>query len=591
MRHPENAVAAQFSCNSMLAIALIDGPPGEYDMKQMLRIALACLVASVAVTGIFSRPGFGKDAPNAGRAAVFLPNDPRYNPWAWPLDRMAGRQGHCACDIHMGFLNTDYFCDITPETGVAFVKGRRRTADDDVTRRVLARLNACDTLDSLTIRYGLGDIAPDSLRALLPRSGDRAVIEEGRRHGRWGNPETHAKVLQLSDGQSEYYTVHGSLNLQTVGLTCKGNNALRFVERTPALYADFAALSAAAGAGSGQGCFPGGQGDADSSGTDLPPVTVGDYLVRFYAGRGKAFVGGRPASPDRPWPLYLNAPYPGQHADGLVNWYDAALFDAAAQLRQGRDVHLDIAVFEIGETAWFVENLFRFVEEGFAGGRTEDRSSGVRLATTRPGNLTVRFLWQFQSGGGKATTATAALLRGPSVIRRVDPATGNAYALEMARVWPRLDAAGDAVNPGTPHDMHNKLMLLDVTGHEEERRIYVTSSNLDTPGVGSGRLWQAGTIVAAKPGSGVWSGENAGKRQLFTAYRHYFDLLWDSREGQSEAGQIAFHERIAREHLAWEVNWIETVPQEGDPASVAPREGIDAFFFPAPLAASPQSGE
>ena len=32
MRHPENAVAAQFSCNYMLAIALIDGPPGEYDV-------------------------------------------------------------------------------------------------------------------------------------------------------------------------------------------------------------------------------------------------------------------------------------------------------------------------------------------------------------------------------------------------------------------------------------------------------------------------------------------------------------------------------------------------------------------------------
>lgn len=32
MRHPENAVAAQFSCNTMLAVALINGPPGEYDV-------------------------------------------------------------------------------------------------------------------------------------------------------------------------------------------------------------------------------------------------------------------------------------------------------------------------------------------------------------------------------------------------------------------------------------------------------------------------------------------------------------------------------------------------------------------------------
>ncbi|KHK03529.1 hypothetical protein [Desulfovibrio sp. TomC] len=552
-------------------------------MKRTVRIVLLCLAATVAASGLYPRPGLGRPGPDASRAAIFLPNDPRFNPWSWPLDRLAGRQGVYACDIHIGFLNTDYFCDITPDRGVDFVRDRQRTTDDDVTRRVLARLDACDAMDSLTIRYGVGDISPDGVRALLPRTGKTARIEEGKQHGRWGNPETHAKVLQLSDGQAEYYTVHGSLNLQTVGLTCKGNNALRFVERRPALYAAFTALSEAAGAGNGQGRFPGGHGSADASGTSLPPIPVGNYLVSFYAGRGQAFVGGRPAAPERPWPLYLNAPSAGQHEAGIVNWYDAALFDAAAQLRQGRDVRLDVAVFEIGETAWFVEHLFRFVDEGFAGGRTEDRESDVRLGTTQPGNLTVRFLWQFQSGDGKAETPTTALLRGPSVIRRLDPATGHVSVLAMARVWPRLDPSGITRNPGTPHDMHNKLMLLDVAGHEEERRIYVTSSNLDTPGVGSGQLWQAGTIIAARPGSGVWSGENAGKRHLFNAYSHYFDLLWDSREGQPEAGQVAFHERIVREHLAGEVNWIETVPPQSDLTAVNPREGIDAFFFPVPL--------
>ena len=551
-------------------------------MKRTSRLALACLLGVLAAAGLFPGPGWSDKGPEAGPGQVFLANDPRYNPWSWPLDRFAGRQGVYACDIHMGFLNTDYFCDIAPGQGVDFVTDRLRTPADDVTRRALARLDACDALDSLTIRYGVGDISPDGLRALLPRTGATALIEEGKRHGRWGNPETHAKVLQLSDGRSEYYTVHGSLNLQTVGLTCKGNNALRFVERRPGLYADFAALSEAAGAGSGQGRFPGGQGLADSSGTDLPPVAIGDYMVWFYAGRGDAFVGGAPASADRPWPRYLNPPYPGRHAVGQVNWYDAALFDAAAQLRQGRDVHLDIAVFEIGETAWFVENLFRFVDEGFAGARPEDRASGARLTATRPGNLTVRLLWQFQSGNGKAATTTATLLRGPSVLRRVDPATGKTSVLEMARVWPKLAPDGTALNPGTPHDMHNKMMLLDVAGHEEERRIYVTSSNLDTPGAGSGRLWQAGTIIAARPGSGIWSGEHARQRQLFTAYQHYFDLLWDSREGQPGAGQVAFFERIAQEHLAGNVNWIETVPRQGDPTAGAPEEGIDAFFFPVP---------
>lgn len=552
-------------------------------MKWTSRTVLTCMLATFAILGCLPRHGRGQASPDASKPASFLPNDPRFNPWAWPLDRFAGRKGVYACDIHMGFLNTDYFCDIVAGQGVNFVRDRPRTAADDVTRRVLARIDGCDTMASLVIRYGVGDVSPEAVRALLPRTGQAALVEEGKLHGRWGNPETHAKVLQLSDGTAEYYTVHGSLNLQTVGLTCKGNNALRFVERTPGVHAVFAALSEAAGAGSGQGRFPGGQGSADSSGTEIPAVAVGDYMVSFYAGRGQGFVGGGPAAPDRPWPRYLDAPYPGQHAEDRVNWYDAALYDAAAQLRQGRDVSLDIAVFEIGETSWFVDHLFRFVNEGFAQERTEDRGSDVRLGTERPGNLKVRFLWQFQSGGGKAETSTAALLRGPSVIRREDPATGHVYSLEMARVWPRLDQAGNALNPGTPHDMHNKLMLLDVSGHEEQRRIYVTSSNLDTPGVGSGRLWQAGTIIAPGPRTGIWSGDNAGKRHLFNAYRHYFDLLWESREGQPAAGQVAFHERIVREHLAGNVNWIETVARDADPATLAPRAGIDAFFFPVPL--------
>lgn len=552
-------------------------------MKQTTRLVLSFLMVLTAVAGFFPQHGFSQAVPSTDRAPAFLPNAPRFNPWTWPLDRFTERKGIYACEIHMGFLNTDYFCDITPDKGVDFVRDKHRTSVDDVTRRVLARIDGCETMGSVVIRYGVGDVSPDAVWSLLPRSGKTALVQEGKRHGNWGNPETHAKVLQLSDGQAEYYTIHGSLNLQTVGLSCKGNNALRFVERSPQLYAAFTALSDAAGAGSGLRRFPRGQGLANSSGTDLPPAAIGNYLVWFYAGRGDAFVGGLPTSPNRPWPLYLNAPYTGQHADDQINWYDAALYDAATQLRQGRDVRLDIAVFEIGETAWFVENLFRLVEEGFAGGRTEDRTINTHLALARPGNLTVRFLWQFQSGEGKAKTRTTTLLNGQSMIRRVDPTTGNAYTITMARIWPKLDQNGIAVNPGTPHDMHNKFMLLDVAGHEEERRIYVTSSNLDTPKVGSGRLWQAGTIISTRPGSNAWSGDNTGKRHLFNAYKHYFDMLWDSREGQPDAGQVAFHERIVREHLAGEVNWIETVPQQGDSAACTPQEGIDAFFFPVPL--------
>lgn len=141
-------------------------------------------------------------------------------------------------------------------------------------------------------------------------------------------------------------------------------------------------------------------------------------------------------------------------------------------------------------------------------------------------------------------------------------------------------ASGRAVNPGTASDMHNKFMLLDVPGHEEQRRIYVTSSNLDTPGAGSGRLWQAGTILSARSGSGAWSGERARGPGLFAAYARYFEMLWASREGEPRAGQTAFHEVLSREHLAGKVNWIETAPRENPGA--APREGVDAFFFPVP---------
>jgi hypothetical protein len=513
----------------------------------------------------------------------YLPNDPRYNPWMQPLLRFHDQPGSYNFNIHMGFINTDYFCAITAERGVDFVRDRRRSVQDDVTRQVFSQIDGCARVASLRIRYGVGDISPDDLKTLLPTASAVAIVQEGKRHGNWGNPETHAKVLQMDDGKAEFYTVHGSLNLQTVGLTCKGNNALRFVERTPTLYGAFAALAEAAAAGSGKGLFPGGRGTRDSSGDDLPDAVIGDYLVSFYGGRGQAFVGGGLAAASRPWPYYINPPYPGQHDAGVVNWYDASLHDAARQLHQGRNVRLDIAVFEIGETAWFVENLFRFVNEGFAHHRAEDRGSNERVASVRPGNLTIRFLWQFQSGGETATTTTAALLKGPAVRRRVDPETGNTYALEMARVWPKFDAAGIPVNPTTPRDMHNKMMLMDVVGHESERKLYVTSSNLDTPGQGSGRLWQAGTIIGLRPGSAAWSGSNADRRQLWNAYKRYFDLLWASREGQPGAGQVAFYQAIAHEHRAGGLNWIETVAGAALPATVPPREGIDAFFFPVPL--------
>ena len=100
--------------------------------------------------------------------------------------------------------------------------------------------------------------------------------------------------------------------------------------------------------------------------------------------------------------------------------------------------------------------------------------------------------------------------------------------------------------------------------------------------MGSGRLWQAGTIVSAGAGPGAWSNATRGAPSLWNAYHRYFGMLWDNRDGQPASGQIAFYERIASEHLRGAVNWIETVGTAGG-AQGQPREGIDAYFYPMPL--------
>jgi hypothetical protein len=313
-------------------------------------------------------------------------------------------------------------------------------------------------------------------------------------------------------------------------------------------------------------------------------VRIGPYQVWFYAGRDDEFVGGVGGADQEAWPMYLNPPRPGQHASGTVNWFDAAIQDAARQLRQGRTVKLSVAMFEVGQEAAFVENLWKFVGEGFAGSVTEDRTSGDRVASPFPGNLEVRFLWQFQSLRDPDSTTHASLIGSPELARS-DPATGGTYRLSSARIWPPRDGAGNFVDPITPQDMHVKFLLLEVVGHESERRLYVTSSNLDQPGKGSGKLWQVGTIVGEYPGSGAWSGANAGKPGLWNAYRKYFDMLWAVRDGQPEAGQVAFFQRIAPEHLRGTMNWIETVPAGSPPGAGPSVEGIDAFFFPVPISA------
>ena len=505
--------------------------------------------------------------------AAAVMQDPGLNPWWLPLAYCAEHPGAHDVDINMGFVNTDYACHIDAAQGVTFEAQTRQATDSDAARWVLNSVNQCRQVRRFRLQTGVSRDSLGELHALLPAV-PHAHIRIGRQEGHWSAPETHAKVFQLADTEAgRYFTVHGSLNLQTVGMCCKANNALRFVEQGAGpLYGYFNQLADAVAANSAEGLFRG-RGNANSSGI-VPEVTIGNYRVTFYAGRAQAFVGARADDSALPWPAYLNPPIEDRHAPGIVHWYDGVLYEAARQLQQGREVHLDVLMFEIGQDSAFVNHLWRFVQEGFVGGRAVDGDSAVASPIT--GRLHVRFLWQFQShprSGGETTmnlnTLTAIDTPGPQ----------GGYRLQTGRIWPQFDAQGQNVPPTTPYDMHNKVALMSVREQPAENRIFVASSNLDVPGVGSGRLWQVGTVVRSMSPPPAASVERPGS--LFQAYQDYFERLWRNRQGQPEAGQVSFYETLAPLHRTGRVNWIETsVPGASGEIDVTP--GIDAFFFPVP---------
>jgi len=503
--------------------------------------------------------------------------DPMLNPWLSPLDQCASKSSQYRINIDMGFLNTDYFCHIDSKLGAQFDINTIQAKNRDAARLILSKVNACQSIGSERILVGASRNTVKQIQDLIPNSPQDSVIKIGKRNKHWNPPETHAKVFQLDNGIDQFFTVHGSLNLQTVGLTCKANNALRFTETKPTLYNYFINLSDAVLANDGRVGFID-VGEINSSGTQLAPANIGDYTVRFYGGRGSGFVGSGSPLQKNSWPDYINPPISKQHAPGIMNWYDNIIYDAAKQLRQGRSVNIEVLIFEIGEENAFVNNLWRFVQSGFAGGKSEDKTSDITVPTPFIGKLNIRFLWQFESGNNK-TAKTYANLNGPTTVTSPQ----KDYSLVNGRIWPRLNSSGIAINPGTPRDMHNKLAILDVVGHEEERKIYVTSSNMDTPNIGSGKLWQAGTIIEERQGTHPWSGPNSDKPSLWNAYKQYFDLLWSNREGQPNSGQIHFSKLIDEKRSAGYINWVETYPIKEEVKFVTPKEGIDAFFFPIPM--------
>jgi len=541
----------------------------------MLKIKTAILAGVLATSTLAFATTQSFETPN------FLPNDSQYSPFVYPIKYLGQTGESNNFYLTMYCINTNYFSYLSPSKGIVVNRKANLNASTDVAQNSLSLINQAHPAN-VEIYYNVGQVTPSQLKGYFT-SGASVIAQKGEATKQFAPLATHTKLFQADNGSNLYFTVCGSVNLQTVGMTCKGNNDLRFVETTPVLYDDFQGLTQAIVASDGTGKFPGGEGTTNSSGTNLPPVNIGNYQVKFYAGRGNEFVGGDQASESKKWPLYINPPMTGEHAPGTVSWYDQVIYDAATQLEEGHNVTLYVADFEVGDNSSFVNNIWRFAQNGFQDKKSVDRNSNSKVKNQYMGNLTVYFLWQYYKGDKHLSEnvghRTYKNLYGNPIVS-VSGSNGSHYQIYSAQIWPVNSPNG----PITPQDMHNKFVIMDVSDNPTARELFVTSSNLDQPGkAGGGVLWQEGTIISAP--SGAWSGANTNAPSLFNAYLNYYKMLWNTRQGSSTPGQINFFKMIAPLQLQGKINWIETVPNApyNSSSPVQPVSGIDSFFYPIPI--------
>ncbi|WP_295435570.1 hypothetical protein [uncultured Thiodictyon sp.] len=524
-------------------------------------------------------------AAGAGPDTNILQNQARYSPFAYILDYLTRNPGQPECYIDEGYLNftQDWYLDPgirpTPESGTANLARwpypiGSEPGSPDITRTLLTGIAAIPGAAEHT-HIAVASQNCDGCRDTHPYL--KETIPGADLHTDIPADATHIKTLQCTNGRV-YLTQHGSTNMQTVGVTTKANNSLVFVEtgrpgRPPPLYGWFKDLWQAVVTDTGT-VFQGGGRDSSGLGGMTSPVVIGGRQVSFYAGRKNAFVG--PTWSDGglslPFPGNLYPPTEGQlPAAGLknVNWYDQILFDAGTRLAKGEHVAIDLFMFEIGASNPFIDNLFRLVKYGFvdcpAPGCPSyanrkpvaiSKQPGARPpANAFPGHLSVKLYYQFQQAcphAGPCPTRSYAYLNGPI-------ASGNPrYRMTVKKVWQgftRSHLPGNPQVPDTPQDMHLKV---GVVTSGRQVRLYVATSNLDMPDQGSGKKWQAGTIIDTTPYDGL--------------YRLY----------QREFASIASDGDLSQYHLGYaNTNGNSHLDAGIEPTTGAiTQSGIAAFLFP-----------
>lgn len=471
-------------------------------------------------------------------AVEILQHQPRHSPFAYILDYLQRNPGQPECHINEGYLNflEDWDIDASmPRDAVSGTNYLKRwtyplggtEGSPDVTRTLLTGLNQ---IPGLAANIFVAVAAEDCDGCNEKHPYLRQVLPKAKLNTRLAANTTHGKTLQCTNG-SVYLTQNGSTNMQTVGVTTKANNSLVFVEtaqpgRIPPMYGHFRNLWHAVVSDSGQ-AFP--NGGVDSSGLDgmTHPALVGGRPVTFYAGRRNAFVG--PTWNDGglsiPFPENLYPPAEGELRGNdlkTVNWYDQVILDAGTKLIEGKAVTIDIYMFEIGETNPFIDNLVRLVRYGFidcpigncnnARGKKHAKAAGKPVAISKkpgasvptsafPGELTVNLNYQFQqpcTSKRRCPTTTFRYLNQPI-------AGGSAgYRMNVNRVWQgfaKSRMTGNPLVPFTPQDMHLKVATVT---WEQQVRLYVATSNLDMPNVGSGQKWQAGNTIDMTVADGLY---------------------------------------------------------------------------------------